>query len=508
MKYLLAHDLGTTGDKATLFNEKGKLVCSSFEGYETHYPAPGMVEQNVEDWWKAFCKSTADIVKKASVDSRDLVALSISGQMQAAVPVDSSGRVLRRAMIWADSRSSRQVQKLLALIDEREIYRITGSRVSPTYQGYKIAWLKENEPDLYERTYKFLQAKDFINMRLTGEIVTDYSDAVMTNLFDINTLDWSTQLIDLNGIDHSKLPQTLPSVHDLGNIRPEIASELGLSKNCRVILGAGDGCTAAVGAGAVGIGDTYLYLGSSSWISTITDSPLIDGKMRVFTGAHAVKGFYFPSGTMQAAGASYSWIKDITYNLESDNLKEKGGDIFKYLDGLLQQYSHHGEEIIYLPYLHGERSPIWDSSARGVFVGLSASHNRLDLVHSVIEGVSMNLKWILDSIEESIPISKIRVIGGGVRSESWKRILSNILGKVLVVPRNVEEATSMGAAIIAGVGSGLFDFSAARNFVVDVEQIEPARDEHEQYLRLYDLFKETYFSLRETFERLAGIRRG
>lgn len=508
MKYLLAHDLGTTGDKATLYSEKGRLIYSSFEKYETYYPAPGMVEQNAEDWWKAFCKSTADILKRTSIDSSDVFALSISGQMQAVVPVDISGRVLRRAMIWADSRSSRQVQKLLALIDEREIYRITGSRVSPTYQGYKIAWLKENEPNLYEKTYKFLQAKDFINMRLTGKMVTDYSDAVMTNLFDIKRLEWSAQLIDLNGIDTSKLPQTLPSVHDLGKIKHEIASELGLSKNCSVILGAGDGCAAAVGAGAIEIGDTYLYLGSSSWISTITDSPLIDGKMRVFTGAHAVKGFYFPSGTMQAAGASYSWIKDIAYSLESDNLKEKTGDIFKYLDGLLQKYNHHGEEIIYLPYLHGERSPIWDSGARGVFVGLSASHDRLDLVCSVIEGVSMNLKWILDTIEESIPIGKIRVIGGGARSESWKRILSNILGKVLVVPRNVEEATSMGAAIIAGVGSGLFDFSAARDFVVDVEQIEPLGNEHEQYLRLYDLFKETYFSLRETFEKLAGIKRG
>lgn len=502
----MAHDLGTTGDKATLFSEAGNLVASSFFGYETFYPGPGMVEQDPEAWWTSFCRATSDLVSKSGISAEDLSAVSISGQMMAVVPVDKSGGLLRRAIIWADSRSSEQVKALLSTFSESEIYRITGSRLSPTYQGLKIAWLRMNEPDVYEGTYKFLQAKDYINLRLTGKFATDFSDAVMTSLFDISKLSWSPEMISALKVDNSKLPEALPSITDLGKIKSDVARDLGLSESCRVILGAGDGCSAAVGAGAVEVGDTYLYLGSSSWISTITKEPLLDRQMRVFTGAHAIEGHYFPSGTMQAGGSSYSWIKDMLYG---DNfLYRNEQDVYSYLDRVLLDSPSHGEPIIYLPYLLGERSPIWDSNARGTFIGLSASHKKLDMVRAVIEGVSMNLKWILDTLEESLPITSIRVIGGGIKSNIWKKVLANVLGKTLTVPENVDEATSIGAAIIAGVGSGLFNFSAVRRFIEDVDRIEPIRDEQERYLKLYSLFKESYCSLRKTYEGLAGIRRG
>ncbi|HPE54740.1 MAG TPA: FGGY-family carbohydrate kinase, partial [Mesotoga prima] len=174
----------------------------------------------------------------------------------------------------------------------------------------------------------------------------------------------------------------------------------------------------------------------------------------------------------------------------------------------LCQSHRHSESILYLPYLLGERSPIWNSNARGTFIGLSASHKKVDIVRAVIEGVSMNLKWILESLEESLPIGKIRVIGGVIKSRIWKRIISNILGKTITIPENVDEATSIGAAMIAGVGAGLFNFSAVRNFVVDVEEIEPIGEQQEDYLRLYDLFKESYLALEKTFEGLNGVRRG
>jgi len=502
----MAHDLGTTGDKATLFSQTGSLVASSFAGYETFYTGPGMVEQDPEEWWTAFCKTTSEIVQEAEIDRKEISALSISGQMMAVVPVDRSGELLRRSMIWADSRSTEQVEELLEKVPASDLYKITGSRLSPTYQGLKIAWLKKYEPDLYERTFKFLQAKDYINLRLTGKFATDFSDAVMTALFDISRLEWSKELIFALGIESSKLPDVHASITDLGEIKKEVAADLGLPSSCRVILGAGDGCSAAVGAGAVEVGDTYLYLGSSAWISTIAEEPLLDKEMRVFSGAHAVRGLYFPSGTMQAAGTSYSWIKDTMYC--DGSLKESDRDIYSYLDTQLCQSQRHSESILYLPYLLGERSPIWNSNARGTFIGLSASHKKVDIVRAVIEGVSMNLKWILESLEESLPIGKIRVIGGVIKSRIWKRMISNILGKTITIPQNVDEATSIGAAMIAGVGAGLFNFSAVRNFVVDVEEIEPSGEQQEDYLRLYDLFKESYLALEKTFEGLNGVRRG
>jgi xylulokinase len=190
------------------------------------------------------------------------------------------------------------------------------------------------------------------------------------------------------------------------------------------------------------------------------------------------------------------------------SMKESDRDIYSYLDTQLCQSQRHSESILYLPYLLGERSPIWNSNARGTFIGLSASHKKVDIVRAVIEGVSMNLKWILESLEESLPIGKIRVIGGVIKSRIWKRIISNILGKTITIPENVDEATSIGAAMIAGVGAGLFNFSAVRNFVVDVEEIEPIGEQQEDYLKLYGLFKESYHALEKTFEELNGVRRG
>jgi xylulokinase len=507
MKYILAHDLGTTGNKATLFSEAGELIVSSFKGYETYYSGSNQVEQDPEDWWNSFCKATRDIINKSNVKPNNIIALSISGQMMSVVPVDGSGMLLRKAMIWADSRSFSQVDLVKSLIKKEDIYRITGSRISPNHQGPKIAWIKKNEPAIYKKTHKFLQAKDYINLRLTGKMTTDFSDAVMTALFDINKLKWSSKIIEAFDLDPSKLPETFSSTTELGYIKSDISRDLGLSEECQIILGAGDGCSASVGAGAVNIGDAYIYLGSSSWISTITDKPLLDKEMRLFTGAHAVQGLYFPSGTMQAGGTSYSWIKDLLFSSSTEKHQEENQEIYKYIDKHILESANHKEPIIYLPYLLGERSPIWNSNARGALIGLSGSHKKIDIVKGIIEGVVMNLKWILDAMEETLTVGdSIRVIGGVAKSRSWRTILSNVFGKTITIPDNVDEATSIGAAIIAGVGSELFDFSAINDFINDVDTVEPVEDKKEYYSKLYKSFKKSYSSLIETYEELAEIR--
>lgn len=508
MKYILAHDLGTTGNKATLFSEAGKLVSSSFVGYETYYHGSSMVEQNPEDWWNSFCKATTEIINKSDVNPNNIIALSISGQMMSVVPVDNAGKLLRKAMIWADSRSVDEVDFLQSILTKEEIYNITGSRISPNHQGPKIAWIKKNEPEIYKKTHKFIQAKDYINLRLTGKIATDFSDAVMTALFDINKLKWSSKIIKAFELESSKLPEPFSSTTKLGKIKSSISRALGLPKECYVIIGAGDGCSASVGAGAVNVGDTYIYLGSSSWISTITENPLIDKEMRLFTGAHAVKGLYFPSGTMQAGGTSYSWIKDLLFTCSYTKQQKEEQEIYEYIDRQILEFSDYNEPLIYLPYLLGERSPVWNSSARATLIGLSTKHKKIDIVKGIIEGVAMNLKWIIDTMEETLTVgNSIRVIGGVAKSKSWRAILSNVLGKTITMPDNVDEATSIGAAIIAGVGSELFDFSAVNDFINDVDRVEPVEDKKEYYLKLYRIFKKSYSSLIDTYEELAKIRK-
>jgi xylulokinase len=229
--------------------------------------------------------------------------------------------------------------------------------------------------------------------------------------------------------------------------------------------------------------------------------------MRLFTGAHAVKGLYFPSGTMQAGGTSYSWIKDLLFPSSIKEHQEENQKIYKYIDKHILEFANHKEPIIYLPYLLGERSPIWNSNARGALIGLSGSHKKIDIVKGIIEGVVMNLKWILDAMEETLTVGdSIRVIGGVAKSRSWRTILSNVFGKTITIPDNVDEATSIGAAIIAGVGSELFDFSAINDFINDVDTVEPVEDKKEYYSKLYKSFKKSYSSLIETYEELAEIR--
>lgn len=505
MKYLLAHDLGTSGDKATIFSEDGRYLAGTKTKYETFYPGPGMVEQDPAQWWEALCRATQTLLSNARISPHDIAAMSVSGQMMAAVAVGTSGAALRPAIIWADTRAGEQMKRFETAVDPEVAYRITGSRNSPTYQAFKIAWIMENEPRVYEQTIAFLQAKDYINYRLTGRIATDYSDAVMTGIFDVSSQQWSRQLIVALGIDERKLPAAVPSTTDLGTIDAGVAQQLGLAPSCRVVVGAGDGCCAAVGAGAVEVGDAYLYLGSSSWISAITDRPILDRQMRVFSGAHARRGLYFPSGTMQAGGASYEWIAHLLYGQEATS-DRADADVFASLDRFLTQSTRHPEPLLHLPYLLGERSPIWNMYARGTFIGISASHQRLDLVRAVIEGVCMNLKWILGTLEEEIRIPRLRIIGGGAQSSFWKRTLSNVLGKPLEVVQNSESATSMGAAVIAGVGAGMFDFDAVDQFVGDTECTEPEETQVRYYEALFELYKEGYYALEPTFFRLAQLR--
>ncbi|MDK2950813.1 MAG: hypothetical protein PWQ77_478 [Kosmotogales bacterium] len=503
IEYLMAHDLGTTGNKATLYRKDGTLVGSEFSEYKTYYPGYNMVEQDGNQWWNSVEQSTKLLMKKTGINPNDLVSMSFSGQMMGAVAVDKNGDLLRRSIIWADQRSIPQTKKLEEYGMQR-VYKIAGTRVSPTFSGEKIAWMKENEPDIYNKTYKFLNAKDYIVMKLTGTFRTDYSDASMTNIFDVNDLCWSKEICDVLDIDVEKLPEIVESTFFTGKIIPEIAEKLGLSKNTMIFQGGGDGACASTGAGINSAGEIYAYLGSSSWLSTTSDKPYFDEKMRTFNFCHTVKGLFCPTGTMQAGGASYNWIKNTLCGLEEVNAKNMGISVFSIMDDMIDKIQPCSDNLLFLPYIMGERSPHWNPNAKGSFIGLKASHNKSHMLRAVLEGVTFNLKIILDILENISDFQRIRVIGGGAKGRNWQHILADIFNKEITIPQFLDEATSMGAAIIAGVGAGIITYEEGSKFIKDVKFIKPNPWNHKKYMELYKTFNNAYNALEGVFEELSN----
>lgn len=502
MKYILAHDLGTSGNKATLFSEEGSLVASVTQHYPVYYSNGNWAEQDPNDWWNAVVESTQQLV--THVDPADIAAVSFSGQMMGCVCVDKAGTPLRNAIIWADMRATEQEAKIRQRIDENEFYHLTGHKISPSYGGQKLMWIKEHEPDIYARTYKMLNAKDYIILRLTGAFVTEYTDASSTCLMDLEKLEWSDRLLDAMQLNHKKMPQLCRSTDVAGKVTVEAAALTGLAVGTKVVCGGGDGVCAAVGTGCVQEGIAHSSMGTSSWISITSRKPVFDEKQRTFTWAHIVPGYVLPTGTMQTGGGAYAWYVDHFCYEEKRIAKNHGQSVYQILEELLAESQVGSNGLIFLPYLIGERSPRWNPNVRGCFVGIRMEHTQKDFLRAVQEGVAMNLNEVLKIFREAEQkIEEIIVVGGGIKSVAWQQILADVYQERIRIPKLLDEATSMGAAITGGVGVGLFaDFSVVDKFVSIARDVHPNPDNAEKYDALQDAFEEAYQALVPVYEQL------
>lgn len=503
MTYILAHDIGTSGDKAVLYDIDGRLTASETVEYPTLYPAAGCAEQNSSDWWGAVCASTKRLIALSGVNPADIAAVSFSAQMMGCLPLDKHGDPLRPSMIWADNRSSEQAERLGERIGARRFFRIAGARPSASYYGSKIMWLRENEPDIYDKTAVVMQAKDYIIFRLTGEIVTDYSDASGSNLYDITAKRWSDELIEAAGLRGDILPPAFSSTTEAGRITASAAAETGLAEGTPVIIGAGDGSAAAVGSGVWREGSIYSSVGSSAWVSMASAQPVFDEGMQTYNLIHPDGVLYAPCCSMQAAGYSFNRLRANFFSPEAsyDDMTAEAMSSPAGADGLL-----------YLPYLMGERCPRWNPEAYGSIIGLTLKNSRADIVRAVMEGVAYNLRCILDifgplAYKNGTP-TDIIMVSGCAKSDRWAQIFADVFGRRVLIPRNTGEATSIGAAICGGVGAGLFDsFGVCERFNGIAGSFEPDAGSKEVYDVMFDAFNLAYKGTEPVFPLLTKVKK-
>ena len=469
--------------------------------YQVNYGSGGRAEQDPEDWWQAVCRSTREITKDIHPD--DVEAISFSAQMQCCLVVDKAGRVLRPAIIWADQRAEAQAQRLREAFDDRDAYKLLGHRLSPAYSIEKLMWIKDNEPEIYENTYKMLQVKDYIIFRMTGKFVTDYSDASGTNALDLDKLCWSGDILKMAGITEDKLPELHNSTDVIGTLNEDAAEALGLTGSTRVVCGGGDGPCSALGAGCIDENQMFLTFGTSAWIGGTTAGKFLDEEQIFFCFAHVIPGKYMPCGTMQSAGSSYAYARNTFCQEEIRKAQEEGRSSWELINELVSASPAGAKGLVFLPYLAGERAPRWNPDASGSFLGIRMYHKREDYIRSVLEGVSMNLELILRAYRKYLEIDKMILTGGGAKGDIVAQILSDVLEADLVRPDHVEEATSIAAAVIAGVGCGIYeDFTAIRRFLKFTAPVIPAANAREAYEKPKRVFDAAYRALESLYPQI------
>lgn len=491
---IIAHDLGTTGNKASLHDDDGRMISHCTISYPAHFAAGGIAEQDPLDWWNAVGTATKNLLKEAGVQPSQVTGIGISGQMMGAVLLDSQYQPVRPALIWADHRSTPQTQQLIDLVGMKEAYAELGHRLNPTYSITKAMWVRDNEPDNWRKVKHICLAKDFVNFRLTGRLATDPSDASSTNAYNQVTGTWSERILKAANISPDLFPEIIPSTSILGELTADAAEHTGLSAGTPVVIGGGDGPLAAVAAGIISPSDgAYVCMGSSSWVSVAADQPLLDPGMRSMTFNHVVPGRFVPTATMQAGGASLQWITETL-------IPENTPDRYQVLLREAESYSAAAEGLFFLPHIMGERSPYWNPSAAGAFIGLERHHDRGFMVRAVLEGVAFNLLTCIQAFSENgTAVKSVDVIGGGASSALWLQIFADVWG-IKVRSRSIaEEANSLGAAITTLVALQKSDFAAVKKLSTITAEYTPNDALHNDYLSQHEIFLNGYQALEPWF---------
>lgn len=507
MAYIIGVDIGTSGTKTVLFDESGKVIASKTIEYPMYQPKNGYAEQDPKDWADATVNTLKAVVSQSGVSKDDIKGIGLSGQMHGLVMLDKDNEVIRNSIIWCDQRTAKEVEEMNAKLGERKLIEITANPALTGWTAAKILWVKNNEPQNYERCRHILLPKDYIRFILTGEYATEVSDASGMQLLDVPNRCWSDEILETLEIDKSLLGKVYESCEVTGTLTKKMAELTGLNEGTIVVGGAGDNAAAAVGTGVVEDGKAFTTIGTSGVVFAHTSSISIDALGRVHTCCAAVPGAWHVMGVTQGAGLSLKWFRDNFCTSEKETAKLMGVDEYYLMDKEAESVEVGSNRLLYLPYLMGERTPHLDPNARGVFFGLSAMHTKKDMLRAVMEGVSYSLRDCVEVFREmKINISDMMACGGGGSSPLWRSMLADLYNCPVKTLAS-KEGPALGVALLASVGAGIYSsVGEACKQVIEVNKIqEPNAQNVGEYEKYYQLYREIYPALKDSFSKLSTL---
>jgi xylulokinase len=510
MAYLMGIDVGTTGTKTLLIDEEGVIVASAVAEYPMYTPRPQWAEQDPEDWWQATIRSVRQVLNASGIAPREITGIGLTGQMHGMVMLDAQGQVLRRCIMWNDQRTASQCEWIMNTIGRERFLELTLNPALPGFTAPKIIWTRENEPEVYAQAAMVLLPKDYIRYRLTGVYATEVSDASGTVLLDVSRRRWSAEVLAELGIPAEWMPECVESPATTGRISAEAAELTGLAAGTPVVGGGGDQAASAVGTGVVEPGLVSVTLGTSGVVFAYTEEPSRDPMGRLHTFCHAVPGKWHVMGVTLSAGGSFRWFRDALGLAEKNIARLTGVDPYVVLTAEAEQAPAGCEGLFFLPYLTGERTPYADANARGGFIGLTVRHDKRHMVRAVLEGVGYSLRDSIELFRDlAIPIQQVRAVGGGARSAAWRQILADIFGTELVTI-NVTDSTAYGAALLAGVGSGVYASvpEACAQTIRIVDRTDPTPASEKVYDEAYPIYRSLYHALKPAYDAVAAIEQG
>lgn len=505
LTYLMGIDVGTSGTKTLLCDRNGNIVTSATVDYPLHASRPGWAEQDAEDWWNAAIQGIRRVLDDVSARPGDIIGIGVTGQMHSSVLLDAAGDVIRPPILWCDGRTTAECRQIEDDVGGRtKLIELTGNPALEGFTAPKIMWLRNHERDSYDRIHSIMLPKDYIRYRLTGEIATDVSDAAGTLLFDVRNRTWSDAVVERLGFDPGWLPPVYESADVVGAVHNDAAAQTGLKAGTPVVAGGADNTCGAIGAGVVRSGQALVSIGSSGVVFVASEQPVLHPEGIVHTFTHSVPGVWYVMGVTLAAGLSLRWVRDELAHTEQTAAALLGGSAYDLLSQQAERAPAGADGLYFLPYLSGERTPHVDANARGVWFGLSTTHRRGHLIRSVFEGITYSLRDSLDAIRATgVEVDEARVIGGGAKSAFWHRLLADVLN-INVSRIHVDEGPGVGAALLAGVGCGVYDnvMEAAERTVAIKDTVSPDAASARDYDARFEFYKSLYPALRDSFGRV------
>ncbi|MBQ0040795.1 MAG: FGGY-family carbohydrate kinase [Clostridiales bacterium] len=529
MTYILAYDIGTTGVKTCLFGVEDtiELLESTSRSYPLYVFEDGGAEQDGDDWWKGMCESTEELFSRTEIKPEEVAGISFCSQMQGLVLVDKDGVPVHRPMSYMDCRAKEEIKKGIAYgpqIAGANIFKLIPSLIitgavtcSVKDPVWKYKWVEAHEPENFARAYKWLDVKDYLICRCTGEFTMTEDSAFATLIYDTRPgkEGWSDKMNKMFNIKPELLPQIIKSTDKVGGLTEKAAAELGLAVGTPVFGGGGDSSLIGVGAGQVNVGDTHIYSGTSGWVITVTDKQMVDVNTMMAAATGAQSGRYNYFAEMETAGKCLEWVKDhlaldeigvylekqgVTYDYE-----HRYSSLYSYMTDVVKDVEPGSGGVIFTPWLHGNRCPFEDPDASGMFFGLGIETGKTEMIHAVLEGVFYHLRWMLECQEKKLKTSNpIRFVGGGALSPVSCQMLADITGRTIETVASPQNVGSVGAAACVAVGLGIIpSIDSVKKFIPATETYEPDMAKHEQYNKYFAVFKKLHNANKKIYKELA-----